>query len=219
MSVCGKDMNLPGRATWPRWCCTFCRALSSKLSHAPASGRMVRYFYFSYRKCSEQVQKRISRIVTAVPGVKITTAPRFDNCCGLHSACKAEPSQIWKARKFIQENSDNALSLREVAGAVQLSPNHFSEKFKAVTGINFADYVARLRFEKVRTLLANTDRSITEIAFGVGFQSLSQFNRVFKRLAGESPRQYRSRHLYHLADNQSGTRRLTQKSTNRSFPD
>jgi AraC-like DNA-binding protein len=105
---------------------------------------------------------------------------------------RAEPVEIWKARKFIEEHSGEELSLRRVSKAVNISPNHLSEKFKQVTGINFVDYVARVRFEKARDLLLNSNRHISEIAFAVGFQSLSQFNRVFRRLAGKSPSRYRA---------------------------
>jgi AraC-like DNA-binding protein len=105
---------------------------------------------------------------------------------------RAEPVEIWKARKFIHEHSDDELSLSKVAKAVSISANHLSEKFKEVTGVNFVDYVAQIRFEKARDLLQNSTRRISEIAFAVGFQSLSQFNRVFRRLTGKSPRAYRA---------------------------
>ncbi len=106
---------------------------------------------------------------------------------------RAEPVEIWKARKFIEEHSGEELSLSKVAKAVNSSANHLSEKFKQVTSINFVDYVARARFDKARELLRNTKLRISEIAFAVGFQSLSQFNRVFKKLAGKSPTEYRDK--------------------------
>jgi len=102
-----------------------------------------------------------------------------------------EPADVWKARRFIEQNSANELSLAKVARAVNISPTHFSEKFKSVTGINFVDYVARKRFVNACALLQQSDRPVSEIAFAVGFQSLSQFNRVFKKLGGKSPRAYR----------------------------
>ena len=104
---------------------------------------------------------------------------------------RAEPVEIWKARKFIQEHSDEELSLTKVSKFVNISANHFSEKFKEVTGVNFVDYIASIRIEKACSLLHDFDLRVSEIAFAVGFQSLSQFNRVFKRLAGKSPTQYR----------------------------
>jgi AraC-like DNA-binding protein len=104
---------------------------------------------------------------------------------------RAEPVDIWKARNFIGEHFGEELSLTQVAKAVNISPNYLSEKFKQVTGVNFVDHVARTRFEKARVLLPDVGLRVSEVAFAVGFQSLSQFNRVFKRLAGTSPTQYR----------------------------
>lgn len=104
---------------------------------------------------------------------------------------RAEPSDIWKARKFIDADSSDQLSLTKVAKAIGINPTHLSEKFKEVTGINFVHYVARSRFEKARHLLENVDLRVSEIAFAAGFQSLSQFNRVFKKMSGRSPTEYR----------------------------
>ena len=109
----------------------------------------------------------------------------------LQNGDRAEPVEIWKARKFIEEHSSEELSLTRVAQAVNIIANYLSEKFKGVTGVNFVEYVARVRFEKACALLENGDRRISEIAFAVGFQSLSQFNRIFKKLSGRSPTQYR----------------------------
>ena len=105
---------------------------------------------------------------------------------------RAEPVEIWKARKFIEEHSAEELSLSKVAKAANISPNYLSEKFKEVTGINFVDYINRIRFEGACRLLQNVDLRVSEIAFAVGFQSLSQFNRVFKKLSGKSPSYYRA---------------------------
>jgi AraC-like DNA-binding protein len=105
---------------------------------------------------------------------------------------RAEPVEIWKARKFIKEYSAEKLSLTKVAKAANISRNHLSEKFKQVTGTNFVEYVARARFEKACELLRDVDLRISEIAFAVGFQSLSQFNRVFKKFSGKSPSAYRA---------------------------
>jgi AraC-like DNA-binding protein len=106
----------------------------------------------------------------------------------------AEPVEVWKARRFIEEHSGEELSLSKVAKAVNISTNHLSEKFKQVTGTNFVQYIARTRFGKAREQLLNSNLRISEIAFAVGFQSLSQFNRVFKKLSGKSPSAYRAIH-------------------------
>ena len=108
------------------------------------------------------------------------------------SGNRAEPVEIWKTRKFIEEHSDEELSLRRVAKAVNIHPNYLSERFKQVTGMNFVEYVARTRFEKACKLLQDGGLRISDIAFAAGFQSLSQFNRVFKKLCGKSPTQFRA---------------------------
>ena len=105
---------------------------------------------------------------------------------------RAEPVEVWKARKFIGVHSDEELSLRKVAKAVNIHPNYLSERFKQVTGMNFVEYVARTRFERACKLLRDGDLRISEIAFAAGFQSLSQFNRVFKKFSRKSPTQFRA---------------------------
>ena len=105
---------------------------------------------------------------------------------------RAEPAAIWKARKYIEEHSRDELSLTKVASVVSMNANYLSENFKQVTGTNFVEYVARTRFATACDLLRNPRLRISEIAFAAGFQSLSQFNRVFKRFSGKSPTQYRA---------------------------
>jgi YesN/AraC family two-component response regulator len=112
----------------------------------------------------------------------------------LQNGNRAEPVEIWKARQFIHEHSDEGLSLTKVAKSVYISANYLSERFKEVTGVNFVDYIARTRTEKAREFLENSNLRISEIAFAVGFQSLSQFNRVFKKLTRKSPTQFRIAH-------------------------
>ena len=121
--------------------------------------------------------------------MKMLSAVELENAS---SRNRAEPVEVWKTRKFIEEYSGEELSLRRVAKAVNIHPNYLSEKFKQVTGINFVEYVARTRFEKACRFLDDGGLRISDIAFAAGFQSLSQFNRVFKRLSGKSPTQFRA---------------------------
>ena len=109
-----------------------------------------------------------------------------------HGSNGAEPVRIWRARNFIEAHSAEELSLGKVARVANTSPNYFSEKFREATGMNFVTYVARTRFGKAARLLREADLRVSEIAFAVGFQSLSQFNRVFKKFAGISPTEYRN---------------------------
>jgi AraC-like DNA-binding protein len=104
----------------------------------------------------------------------------------------AESVRIWKARNFIDEHVSEELSLTQVAKAADTSANYLSEKFKEAVGINFVQYVALGRYQKAATLLREADLRVSEIAFAAGFQSLSQFNRVFKKFSGKTPTEYRA---------------------------
>lgn len=109
----------------------------------------------------------------------------------------SEPPVITKARAFIAEHQTEELSLGQVAKAVNMSSYYFCKMFKKVAGINFTDYVARVRIEKSKNLLLNPNLRVSEIAFEVGFQSLTHFNRVFKKILGQSPTEYRAQLLAH----------------------
>ncbi|MEY2430062.1 MAG: hypothetical protein QOJ40_2947 [Verrucomicrobiota bacterium] len=104
----------------------------------------------------------------------------------------AEPPAITRAKQFIHAHQADDLSLADVAHAVNTSTFYFCKVFKKATGLNFTDYLSRIRIEKAKNLLLNPNLRISEIAYAVGFQSLTHFNRVFRKLAGEAPTAYRA---------------------------
>ncbi len=106
---------------------------------------------------------------------------------------QTEPAAVARARKIIDLQSQEGVSLGQVAKLVNVSANYFSELFHKATGIRFVDYVARVRVEKAKSMLDNSRARISEVAFDAGFKSLSQFNRAFKKFAGEAPTAYRAR--------------------------
>ncbi len=103
----------------------------------------------------------------------------------------AEPPVITKARQYIEAHHTEEIGLGQVAQAVHTSLFYFCKLFKKATGINFTAYVSRVRAEKAKNLLLNPNLRVSEIAYEVGFQSLTHFNRVFKKIVGESPTEYR----------------------------
>lgn len=96
-----------------------------------------------------------------------------------------------KAKAFIREHFAENLTLRQAANAVNMSLFYFCKKFHKSTGFSFTEFVALTRIEKAGKLLLNPNLRISEIAFAVGFQSLTHFNRAFKRIMRQSPTQYR----------------------------
>lgn len=105
----------------------------------------------------------------------------------------AEAPVITRARAFIAEHYAEEIALTDVARAVNTSPFYFCKLFKTATGLTFTDYLARVRVETVKQILLNPHKRVSEAAYEAGFQSLSQFNRVFRRIAGESPTVFRDR--------------------------
>jgi AraC-like DNA-binding protein len=105
---------------------------------------------------------------------------------------KAEPPLVLKAREYIDKHKTEKLSLANLAKATGVSVFHFSKVFHKSTGLKFSDYIARVRLEDARIRLLNPNLRISDIAYDVGFQSLTQFNRTFKRVFGQSPREVRA---------------------------
>ena len=103
----------------------------------------------------------------------------------------AEPPAVTRAKQFIALNQGNAICLATVAKAVNTSTFYFCKLFKRATGLTFTDYLARVRIEKAKALLLDPNRRVSEIAYEVDFQSLTHFNRTFKKIVGHSPSSYR----------------------------
>jgi AraC-like DNA-binding protein len=104
----------------------------------------------------------------------------------------AEAPAITRARQYIAENLTEEISLQQVARTVGMSSFYFCKNFRRSTGLTFTDYLARSRVELVKEILLNPNKRVSEAAFAAGFQSLSQFNRVFHRIAGAAPSVYRA---------------------------
>ncbi len=103
-----------------------------------------------------------------------------------------ERPQIRKARDLVEERfRDSGLRLADAATRAGISITHFSHLFHKETGVPFTSFVQSRRIEEAKRLLAETDKTITEICFECGFNSLTHFNRVFRRGEGCSPTQYR----------------------------
>lgn len=104
-----------------------------------------------------------------------------------------EPAVVAKARAFMTAHYADGLTQAEVARAVNSSASYFSKHFRQATGMSFIDFLGRVRVEQAKSLLQNPSLRVGAIAFEVGFRSVSQFNRTFKRLTGRSPKTFRHR--------------------------
>ncbi|MBE9504065.1 MAG: response regulator transcription factor [Proteobacteria bacterium] len=102
-------------------------------------------------------------------------------------------SGIGRAVQHLKDNYKTRISLEEISNIAGLSRYHFTRAFKKVMGIPFSDYLSHLRVKKSEDTLASLEVNISEVAFSVGFNSLRQFERAFKKTIGLSPLEYRKK--------------------------
>ena len=94
--------------------------------------------------------------------------------------------------KFIEENYQRAVSIEEISRLTHLSKAAFCRYFKKMTRLTFTEFLNQYRIEQAKILL-KTDKNATETCFECGFESLSYFNRIFKKVVGENPIQFKKR--------------------------
>ncbi len=111
----------------------------------------------------------------------------------------SEPAAVVRAKAYIAEHLSEDITLGDLARAACTSTYYICKLFKRHVGVNFTEYVSRLRVEKAKELLARPHLRISEIAFEVGFQSLTHFNRTFRSVTGEAPTAYREQLALPLA--------------------
>jgi AraC-like DNA-binding protein/ligand-binding sensor protein len=104
---------------------------------------------------------------------------------------EAEPPLVRRARAYIVGHQTDPIDLDNVAKAMHVSTFYFCKLFKKATGLTFTEYLGRVRIEKAKALLLNPHLRVSEIAYDVGFQSLTHFNRVFRQVTGLSPTAFR----------------------------
>jgi len=123
----------------------------------------------------------VSRFVDLASGR--TPAPR--------PARPADRRRAVEAAAFIDAHSHQPIDLGRTARKVGLSAFHFLRLFAGVIGVTPHQYLVRSRLRRAARLLADDTRSVTDVAFDVGFGDLSNFVRTFHRAAGVSPRTFR----------------------------
>ena len=109
--------------------------------------------------------------------------------------------RLLRARDAMDRAYAEPLNVRAVAAVAHISAAHFSRSFRGVFGETPHRYLQRRRVERSMFLLRDTDRSVTDICFDVGFTSRGTFSRTFREIMGESPSDYRVGHGPMVAPN------------------
>ncbi|MCK8486696.1 AraC family transcriptional regulator [Paenibacillus sp. MBLB2552] len=116
------------------------------------------------------------------------TRPNHD---GEEGGGKRPYREIAEVARYINTHFEENLSLGELAGRFHLSPYYLSHVFPRVTGLTLVAYINRVRIEEACALLRETELPVTDIAYRVGYQSVTHFGRVFKKAKALSPQSYR----------------------------
>lgn len=161
-------------------------------AEAGADGRGLEAAYLQTRVVTKKQYESIIRLLAIFAEHLATVSNQM-----LIAEATAESPLISKARAFIADHQTEQLRLGDVARAMNMSAFYLCKIFKRATGLTFTEYLSRARIEAVKQILLNVQIRISEAAYAAGFQSLSQFNRAFRRVAGEAPGKYRDR-LHHL---------------------
>ncbi|PZD95301.1 AraC family transcriptional regulator [Paenibacillus sambharensis] len=128
----------------------------------------------------------------------------FLDSVGLLSKSSAEaadkqppPPLLYKSIEYIEENlCENELCLETVAASIFVSRCHYSRMFKEHFGIGFKEYIMNKRVQKAKVMLQE-GVPVTDVCYAVGYGDLTHFGRVFKRLVGERPSDYRRKNARH----------------------
>lgn len=110
---------------------------------------------------------------------------------------------------YMEEHTQQNITLDEAADRMHFSPSHFSKVFKQLIGINFVKYLNIIRVTQASEMLLNPDMNITQTAYSCGFQNIRTFNRVFKEVTGQTPSAYLS-----VSENQTANFTYYKSSSN-----
>jgi AraC-like DNA-binding protein len=102
---------------------------------------------------------------------------------------------IEKTLNYLDDHYLEPLTLKEISKSVNMSPSYLEQLFKMLNGFSVWDYVVSKRIEAAKKQLASTNLRILDVSLQSGFNSLTYFNRIFKRSLGMSPKEYRKRIL------------------------
>ncbi len=96
-----------------------------------------------------------------------------------------------EAREYIQQNLDKELMIADISAQININPSYLETLFRKLTGLTIVEYINKQRVLKALTYLNSTDQSITDIGYLIGYNNRQHFTRMFKKIMGVSPGQYR----------------------------
>ncbi|WP_367916243.1 helix-turn-helix domain-containing protein [Leadbetterella sp. DM7] len=119
---------------------------------------------------------------------------------GNETISEGEGLRMSRIYNYVLKNYKNQLTLDDVAAAAHLTPQAFCRYFKKHTGVTFVTFLNELRVtEACKSLTSGSFDNISGVAYSCGFNSIANFNRVFKSVAGTSPKDYLNRYIKNIS--------------------
>lgn len=138
------------------------------------------------------LNQTIARAVSEIQMNKMSESEKAKLKKNKVSSLKGE-ELIMEVMSEIQKNYSQKLSLGELAGKYFVNETYLSNLFTRIAGISMVNYLMKIRVEEAKALLLMTKLSVTDIALRVGYENARYFMRVFKKVTGETPKEYRLR--------------------------
>ncbi len=135
-------------------------------------------------------------------------------------AVEAFNRRLLRSRDAMDRAFAEPLDVPALAEIASISEAHYIRSFRAAFGETPHRYLQRRRVERSMFLLRETDQSVTEVCFAIGFTSLGTFSRTFREIVGETPSEYRENHGPMVAPNcfqMAATRPVTVSARSSSF--
>lgn len=107
---------------------------------------------------------------------------------------KKTPAWAQEMKEIIQDHIDTNITLKEISKDLNISPSYLSREFSKYFGeLSFGEYIQQQRIEKAKELMGTATYSLTEIAYLTGFSDQSHFTRIFKKITGQNPSDFRKK--------------------------
>ena len=126
--------------------------------------------------------------------LRLLVAPYLASASGLEGVHARVTQRFLAVQVYIHEHMHEPIALSHLAHVAGLNPTYFSDRFNELVGVRPLAYLARRRMERAQYLLATTPAAVKEIAYAVGLPDPAHFSRMFSRLCGHSPSEYRDTH-------------------------
>ncbi|MCB0283971.1 MAG: AraC family transcriptional regulator [Calditrichae bacterium] len=172
---------------------SFLRKSVHGLSFPPRIARKI-----SPKILNLQRLKALDRIIVLLEIFKEMSESRFQILSSrlfTYNTIEKNEKRIDKVCSYINEKYTDSITLKEISDIASMSPESFCRFFKSTTGKSFVDYVTELRIGKACMLLIESEKSISQICYDVGFNNVSNFNRRFQKVKDRTPSQFRKDYL------------------------